>query len=126
MPEKKSEKAVKKTVTKKTATKAAPKKSETSKKTLNSSKLREKKIVQKAERVSASASQFSMKNLESLEGKGISRKEKSVPTWIIVIFIFSLVFFLFALYKAFIYGQGYDDVETIDLSSLYEHQSERD
>ena len=125
MPEKKSEKVVKKTVTKKTATKAAPKKSETSKKTLNSSKLREKKTVQKAERVSASASQFPMKNLESLEGKGISRKEKSVPTWIIVIFIFSLVFFLFALYKAFIYGQGYNDVEPIDLPPLYEDQEGR-
>ena len=51
---------------------------------------------------------FSVKQLEEVRPLEATPEKKKVPTWIVVVFIFSLVFFFFALYKAFIYGQGYD------------------
>lgn len=41
--------------------------------------------------------------------------EKKAPTWVVVIFIFSLVFFLFSLYKVFIYKGGYSPTHQISL-----------
>ena len=51
---------------------------------------------------------FSLKQLEEARPLETASEKKKVPTWIVVVFIFSLVFFFFALYKAFIYRQGYD------------------
>lgn len=46
-----------------------------------------------------------------------SQQEQSVPAWIIMVFIFAVVFCLFAIYKVFIYGRGYDfsPIEQISL-----------
>lgn len=38
----------------------------------------------------------------------VEQSEKKVPLWLVFIFLFSLVFFLFALYKAFIFKKGYN------------------
>lgn len=56
------------------------------------------------------------------------KEDKKLPTSIVLIFLFSLVFFLFALYKAFIYKQGYGEIEQYPLplpesNSLIEGQT---
>ena len=64
---------------------------------------------------------FTPKKTRKIERNQIEiNKDKRIPAWIMVLFLFSLVFFLFALYKAFIYGQGYHESESIDVSSLYD------
>ena len=37
------------------------------------------------------------------------QKPEKVPLWIVIMFIFALAFCLFAVYKAFIYKQGYNE-----------------
>ena len=37
------------------------------------------------------------------------QKPERVPLWIVIMFIFALAFCLFAVYKAFIYKQGYNE-----------------
>ena len=49
---------------------------------------------------------FTQKKLNSNEAQ--RDEEKQVPAWIIVVFLFALVFCLFAIYKVFIYGRGYN------------------
>lgn len=39
------------------------------------------------------------------------QKPERVPLWIVIMFIFALAFCLFAVYKAFIYKQGYSDTQ---------------
>lgn len=65
---------------------------------------------------SVSKPSFTVKQLEDASAAlEPAQKDKKVPTWIVLLFIFSLVFFLFALYKIFIYGQGYSRPEAINL-----------
>lgn len=40
--------------------------------------------------------------------EGRPEKPEKVPAWIVIMFIFALAFCLFAVYKAFIFKQGYD------------------
>ena len=42
----------------------------------------------------------------------LKEMKKQVPAWIIVVFLFALVFCLFAIYKVFIYGRGYNTPQT--------------
>ena len=48
------------------------------------------------------------------------QKPEKVPLWIVIMFIFALAFCLFAVYKAFIYKQGYSETlsnqEVIDVN----------
>ena len=48
------------------------------------------------------------------------QKPERVPLWIVIMFIFALAFCLFAVYKAFIYKQGYSETlsnqEVIDVN----------
>ena len=48
------------------------------------------------------------------------QKPERVPLWIVIMFIFALAFCLFAVYKAFIYKQGYNELpsnqEVIDVN----------
>jgi len=53
---------------------------------------------------------FTQKKLNSNEAQ--RDEEKQVPAWIIVVFLFALVFCLFAIYKVFIYGRGYNTPQT--------------
>ena len=57
---------------------------------------------------------FSTRNLaeKKLESP---RPEKKAPTWIVLVFIFSVVFFLFSLYKVFVYKEGYFSSQPISL-----------
>lgn len=71
---------------------------------------------------SISQASFTVKQLEDFSAPQSAQKEKKVPTWMVLLFMFSLVFFLFALYKAFIYGQGYGD--EVHLSLPLEQQQE--
>ena len=41
------------------------------------------------------------------------QKPERVPLWIVIMFIFALAFCLFAVYKAFIYKQGYSDTQVM-------------
>lgn len=58
------------------------------------------------------------------QGVAPQQEDKNVPNWIVVVFIFSLVFFIFSLYKIFIYGQGYSSPEALDLSLPVSQNSE--
>ncbi len=60
------------------------------------------------------AKTFSSRSLNK-QSTPATTPEKKVPAWIVIIFIFSLVFFLFSLYKIFIYGEGYSAPEPINL-----------
>lgn len=50
------------------------------------------------------------------------QQAEKVPLWIVIMFIFAVAFCLFAVYKAFIYKQGYNDAvpanpqEVIDIN----------
>lgn len=100
-----SKKSEKKTVT--------PKKKQTvTKKVVSSTK----KPMPEIKEISSSLSSksFSKGNLTSYDYVS-SKPDKKVPLWMIIVFLFSLVFFLFSLYKVFIYGKGYDFSEKIHL-----------
>ena len=53
---------------------------------------------------------FTQKKLNSSQSQ--DEESRQVPAWIIVVFLFALVFCLFAIYKVFIYGKGYDTPQT--------------
>ena len=53
---------------------------------------------------------FTQKKLNSNQSQ--DEESRQVPAWIIVVFLFALVFCLFAIYKVFIYGKGYDTPQT--------------
>lgn len=73
---------------------------------------------------SISQASFTVKQLEDFSAPQSAQKEKKVPTWMVLLFMFSLVFFLFALYKAFIYGQGYGDEEHLSLPLEQQQEEE--
>ena len=53
---------------------------------------------------------FTQKKLNSSQSQ--NEESRQVPAWIIVVFLFAIVFCLFAIYKVFIYGKGYDTPQT--------------
>ena len=102
-----------KTINKKNKTNLAP---ETEKK--NSKGLRSEK---KQNKQNNKGKAFKIKQLQQNESQ-TPPEEKKVPSFIILIFIFSMVFFLFALYKAFIYGSGYGENNPLPLEQQEQNE----
>ena len=63
-----------------------------------------KKVAEKQEKKA-----IATKKQASFEQRRIAKKtEEKIPSWLIILFSFSLAFLLFAIYKTFVYGQGYN------------------
>ena len=96
--EKEKERKTTKKVTKKVSKKEAEEKKT---KVINASS--PKKIAIKTTERSAKKDDFLQKNP--------SGKDEKIPTWLIILFSFSLAFLLFSIYKAFIYWKGYNEIQ---------------